>query len=201
MHSLTRREALGAAAAVLGLSQLAGPVGAAEEFNTFYGKAASASSYGGYGGNAGTNTEAEYVYDVPAGWKERVISKVEKGTNGTDSEWYNPANKKEKIYTTYLGGFRKLGPKENIINDLALSDVKIQDALGSADNFDQRERKDDAGQLYYDYEIDNPGSGHTLITVTVARNKLYAVFVMAPNAAWNKDEKMLRRMWSSFRTI
>jgi hypothetical protein len=51
------------------------------------------------------------VYDVPAGWKERVISKVEKGTNGTDSEWYNPANKREKVYTTYLGGFRKLGPK------------------------------------------------------------------------------------------
>lgn len=51
------------------------------------------------------------MYDVPAGWKERVISKVEKGTNGTDSEWYNPANKREKVYTTYLGGFRKLGPK------------------------------------------------------------------------------------------
>lgn len=90
--------------------------------------------------------------------------------------------------------------QENIINDLALSDVKIQDALGSAENLDQRERKDDAGQLYYDYEIESP-AGHTLITVTVARNKLYAVFVMAPTAAWNKDEKMLRKMWSSFRTI
>lgn len=55
------------------------------------------------------------MYDVPAGWKERVISKVEKGTNGTDSEWYNPANKKEKIYTTYLGGFRKLGPKVGFV--------------------------------------------------------------------------------------
>lgn len=82
-----------------------------------------------------------------------------------------------------------------------MSDVKIQDALGSADTFEQRERKDDAGQLYYDYEISNPGSGHTLISVTVARNKLYAVFVQAPNAAWSKDEQMLRKVWSSFRTI
>lgn len=39
MHTLTRREALGAAAAALGLSQLSAPAGAQEEFNTFYGKA------------------------------------------------------------------------------------------------------------------------------------------------------------------
>ena len=35
------------------------------EFQTYYGTAASASSYGGYGGNANKKDSAEYVFDVP----------------------------------------------------------------------------------------------------------------------------------------
>lgn len=49
-------------------------------FNVYYGTAASAANYGGYGGNASKKDSAEYVYDVPDGWKERLVSKVEKGT-------------------------------------------------------------------------------------------------------------------------
>ena len=34
-------------------------------FQTYYGTAASASSYGGYGGNANKKDSAEYIFDVP----------------------------------------------------------------------------------------------------------------------------------------
>ena len=92
-----------AAAVILGSSSAFHAV-AEGAFETYYGTAASASSYGGYGGNANKKDSAEYIYDVPAGWIERNVSKVEKGTNGTDSEWFNPKKRVEKTYLTYLSG-------------------------------------------------------------------------------------------------
>jgi len=37
-------------------------------FQTYYGTAASASSYGGYGGNANKKDSAEYIFAVPQVW-------------------------------------------------------------------------------------------------------------------------------------
>ncbi|XP_055815100.1 thylakoid lumenal 19 kDa protein, chloroplastic [Solanum dulcamara] len=169
-------------------------------YNIYYGTAASAANYGGYGGNSDKKASAEYIYDVPGGWKERLVSKVEKGTNGTDSEFYNPKKKSEKEYLTYLAGFRQLAPKDVILNNLALSDVNLQDLIANADGVTSEERKDENGQLYYDYEIDGV-SGHSLISVTCAKNKLYAHFVNAPAPEWKKDEDMLRHIHQSFKTV
>ncbi|KHN07700.1 Thylakoid lumenal 19 kDa protein, chloroplastic [Glycine soja] len=156
--------------------------------------------YGGYGGNSSKKDSAEYVYDVPAGWKERLVSKVEKGTNGTDSEFYNPKKKAEKEYLTFLAGFRQLAPKDVILNNLALSDVDLQDLIANADSVTSDEVKDDKGQLYYVYEIDGVGT-HSLISVTCAKNKLYAHFVNAPTPEWNRDKDMLRHVHESFKTV
>ncbi|KAK4379670.1 hypothetical protein RND71_001532 [Anisodus tanguticus] len=169
-------------------------------YNIYYGTAASAANYGGYGGNSDKKASAEYIYDVPDGWKERLVSKVEKGTNGTDSEFYNPKKKSEKEYLTYLAGFRQLVPKDVILNNLALSDVNLQDLIANADGVTSEERKDENGQLYYDYEIDGV-SGHSLISVTCAKNKLYAHFVNAPAPEWKKDEATLRHIHQSFKTV
>ncbi|KAK1552645.1 hypothetical protein Q3G72_020815 [Acer saccharum] len=173
---------------------------AADTFNIYYGTAASAANYGGYGGNSDKKASAEYVYDVPDGWKERLVSKVEKGTNGTDSEFYNPKKRTEKEYLTFLSGFRQLAPKDVILNNLALSDVDLQDLIASADNVASEEKKDDKGQLYYVYEINGVGA-HSLITVTCANNKLYAHFVNAPAPEWSRDEQMLRHVHESFKTV
>ncbi|WOH14655.1 hypothetical protein DCAR_0934175 [Daucus carota subsp. sativus] len=169
-------------------------------YQTYYGTAASAANYGGYGGNSNKKDSAEYIYDVPEGWKERLVSKVEKGTNGTDSEFYNPKKKTEKEYLLYLAGIRQLGPKEAILNNLALSDVDLQDLISSADSVTSEERNDDKGQVYYVYEIDGVAK-HSLISVTCARNKLYAHFVNAPTPEWNKDKETLRHVHESFKTI
>eukprot|EP00897_Mesotaenium_endlicherianum_P004082 jgi/Mesen1/3701/ME000202S02792 len=183
---------------VLGSGNL--PAFADDEFDVYYGTAASASSYGGYGGNSNKQDSAEYVYDFPTNWKERQISKVEKGTNGTDSEFYNPKKKTEKVYLTYLAGFRRLPPQENVLSNLALSDVNLQDQIGSADDIIQSERTDANGQTYYDFEIDSP-VGHSLIAVTCTKNKLYSHFVNSPVSDWARDEAKLRHIHESFKTI
>eukprot|EP00252_Welwitschia_mirabilis_P019540 TRINITY_DN4546_c0_g1_i1.p1 TRINITY_DN4546_c0_g1~~TRINITY_DN4546_c0_g1_i1.p1 ORF type:complete len:238 (+),score=10.43 TRINITY_DN4546_c0_g1_i1:142-855(+) len=135
------------------------------DYSKYYGTAGSAANYGGYGGNARKKDSAEYSYDVPRGWKERLVSKIQKGTNGTDSEFYNPKRKDEKEYLTSLPGFRTLAPKDTVLNDLALSDVSLQDMITSADNIKSKERRlGDTNQLYYDFEIDSP-VGHGLIAV------------------------------------
>ncbi|KAI4333148.1 hypothetical protein L6164_017989 [Bauhinia variegata] len=169
-------------------------------YQIYYGTAASAANYGGYGGNSSKKDSAEYVYDVPAGWKERLVSKVEKGTNGTDSEFYNPKKKTEKEYLTFLAGFRKLAPKDVVLNNLALSDVELQDLIASAENMTSEERKDEKGQVYYVYEIDGVGT-HSLISVTCAKNKLYAHFVNAPTPEWNRDKDILNHVHESFKTV
>ncbi|GAV72757.1 PsbP domain-containing protein [Cephalotus follicularis] len=171
-----------------------------QTYHIYYGTAASAANYGGYGGNSDKKTSAEYVYDVPDGWKERLVSKVEKGTNGTDSEFYNPKKRTEKEYLTFLSGFRQLAPKDAVLNNLALSDVDLQDLIAGADSVRSEERKYENGQVYYDYEIDGVGS-HSLIKVTCAMNKLYAHFVNAPTPEWNRDEETLRHIHESFKTV
>lgn len=137
---------------------------------------------------------------MPDGWKERLVSKVEKGTNGTDSEFYNPKKRTEKEYLTFLAGFRQLAPKDVILNNLALSDVDLQDLIASADKVMSEEKKYENGQIYYVYEIDGVGA-HSLISVTCAKNKLYAHFVNAPTPEWNRDEETLRHIHDSFKTV
>uniref|UniRef100_A0A0E0EN77 PsbP C-terminal domain-containing protein n=1 Tax=Oryza meridionalis TaxID=40149 RepID=A0A0E0EN77_9ORYZ len=191
-----------AAVAAAGLLALSPATAAAEaEFKVYYGTAASAANYGGYGGNASKKDAAEYVYEVPEGWKERLVSKVEKGTNGTDSEFFNPRKRSEREYLTFLAGFRALAPVGAVLDNLALSDVGLQDQIASAaDGVVSAERRDGGGQLYYEYEIAGAGA-HSLISVTCARNKLYAHFVTAPNPEWSRDEAVLRRLHQSFKTV
>ncbi|GBG77496.1 hypothetical protein CBR_g23941 [Chara braunii] len=194
--------AAGAKGVFLSMAMAAEDAEAADptSFRVYFGNAAAAASYGGYGGNASKQSEAEYTYKVPATWKEHVVSKIEKGTNGTDSEFYNPKKRSEKVYLTYLGGVPKLGPKEAILNNLALSDVSLQDALAEAEEISTGERTDAQGQVYYDYEFSTAGE-HSLITVTCKRNKLYSLFVRSPEKDFKRDESMLREIWSSFSTV
>ncbi|CAN6696921.1 unnamed protein product [Malus baccata var. baccata] len=152
-------------------------------YQIYYGTAASA-NYGSYGGNSDKKASSEYVYDVPDGWKY---------------EFYNPKKRSEKEYLTFLSGFNQLAPKDAVLNNLALSDVNLQDLLASADNVTSEERKDEKGQVYYVYEIDGVAA-HSLISVTCARNKLYAHFVNAPTTEWNRDHDLLQHVHESFKT-
>ncbi|TQE08285.1 hypothetical protein C1H46_006067 [Malus baccata] len=142
-------------------------------YQIYYGTAASAANYGSYGGNSDKKASAD--------------------------EFYNPKKKSEKEYLTFLSGFNQLAPKDAVLNNLALSDVNLQDLLASPDNVISEERKDEKGQVYYVYEIDGVAA-HSLISVTCARNKLYAHFVNAPTTEWNRDHDLLQHVHESFKT-
>ncbi|PRQ54628.1 hypothetical protein RchiOBHm_Chr1g0315791 [Rosa chinensis] len=114
-------------------------------------------------------------------------------TNGTDSEFYNPKKKTEKEYLSYLGGFWQLATKDVVLNNLALSDMNLQDLIASVDVVTLEEKKDEKGQVYYVYEI-NEVAAHSLISMTCANNKLYAHFVNAPTPEWNLDNDMLKHV-------
>ncbi|KAG0490384.1 hypothetical protein HPP92_007247 [Vanilla planifolia] len=189
-----------AAALVLSPATSLSSIAADTSFHLYYGTAASAANYGGYGGNASKQDSAEYTYDVPDGWKERLVSKVEKGTNGTDSEFFNPRKRSEREYLTFLSGIKALSPVDTVLGNLALSDVALQDQIAGADSVRSDERRDSAGQVYYSYEI-NGANSHSLISVTCKGNKLYAHFVIAPEADWIRDEATLRRLHASFKTV
>ncbi|XP_051144454.1 thylakoid lumenal 19 kDa protein, chloroplastic [Andrographis paniculata] len=192
--------AAAAAAAIAATVLTAAPPPSLAEYKVYYGTAASAANYGGYGGNSDKKASAEYVYDVPEGWKEKLVTKIQKGTNGTDSEFYNPKKKSEKEYLTFLDGFPRLAPKDVVLNNLALSDVDLQDLIAGADKVTAEEKPDEKGQVYYVYEIEG-GGGHSLISVTCTKNKLYAHFVNAPTPEWNRDQETLNHLHQSFKTI
>ncbi|CAN0864632.1 Thylakoid lumenal 19 kDa protein, chloroplastic [Linum grandiflorum] len=90
IKSLTATIAATAILTTTPFPSLASEPSSSSSYTLYYGTAASAANYGGYGG------------------------KVEKGTNGTDSEFFNPKKKTEKEYLTFLSGFRTLAPRDAI---------------------------------------------------------------------------------------
>jgi hypothetical protein len=166
----------------------------------FYGEATSSSSYGGYGGNENNFDKFKYYFDVPAGWEQDSVNKVEKSTNGTDNRWKSKTLKGAIVYSVTLAGYAKL--KEDraaIISDLALSDYNLQDAIIAADSFVVSDRDVD-GQLYVDYELVG-FFGHIFASITVYAGRLYSVFAVAPDGASDVDVAAAKRCRDSFATI
>ena len=144
----------------------------------FYGEATSSSSYGGYGGNENNFDKFKYYYDVPQGWEQDTVNKVEKSTNGTDNRWKSKKNKDAKVYSITLAGYGKLKEdREAIISDLALSDYNLQDAIIGADSFVTKDRDVD-GQTYVDYDLVG-FYGNIFASITVYGGRLYSVFALS----------------------
>ena len=163
----------------------------------FYGEATSSSSYGGYGGNENNFDKFKYYYDVPQGWEQDTVNKVEKSTNGTDNRWKSKKNKDAKVYSITLAGYGKLKEdREAIISDLALSDYNLQDAIIGADSFVTKDRDVD-GQTYVDYDLVG-FYGNIFASITVYGGRLYSVFAFVPEG---EGVEAGRRMRDSFATI
>ena len=163
----------------------------------FYGEATSSSSYGGYGGNENNFDKFKYYYDVPEGWEQDTVNKVEKSTNGTDNRWKSKKNKDAKVYSITLAGYGKLKEdREAIISDLALSDYNLQDAIIGADSFVTKDRDVD-WQTYVDYDLVG-FYGNIFASITVYGGRLYSVFAFVPEG---ESVEAGRRMRDSFATI
>ena len=203
---LDRRHALFAMATAMTLSGAAPRANAEAIVNPqpldagwlrFYGEATSSSSYGGYGGNENNFDKFKYYYDVPEGWEQDTVNKVEKSTNGTDNRWKSKKNKDAKVYSITLAGYGKLKEdREAIISDLALSDYNLQDAIIGADSFVTKDR-DVNGQTYVDYDLVG-FYGNIFASITVYGGRLYSVFAFVPEG---ESVEAGRRMRDSFATI
>ena len=171
-------EAAPAAAAPAADARLAGlppPDDVPPGYVRYYGRATSVSSYAGYGG---ADDNFRYSFYDPAGWKSGTVSKVMKSTNGTDCLFSNPAKKSQQAYVvSFLGSSyeRLKEDRASIINDLALSDSIILDALNFADKVEVV-NKTKGGQAYVDFDILG-GGDDIYVSCTSDGARLFALFV------------------------
>lgn len=156
----------------------------------YYGRATSVSSYAGYGGS---DENYRYSFVLPADWKAGTVSKVMKSTNGTDCLFTNPAKKGQSAYVvSFLGSSyeRLKDDRASIINDLALGDSAIQDALSFADRVDVINKTKD-GQAYVDFDI--VGGGDAIyVSVTSDGSRLFALFATGGRDEANDIGRVIR---------
>lgn len=175
----------------------------AEGYQIFYGKDAPPSSYGGKEG--ATKEEAKYSFEYPDAWKSINVNKVQKGSQGIDCIIQNPRNKGQQITVVTFGragednkGFR-LNDVDTTIAGFAGADYDLQDALSDLTDKKTSERDVD-GQLFYDIQLDSADVTY-LMSVTTNRGKVYALFVKSPSRGFKADEKDLRHVVETFKTV
>ncbi|PNW85945.1 hypothetical protein CHLRE_03g198850v5 [Chlamydomonas reinhardtii] len=201
---LGRRELLGLAAGIAMSSALPVlPVKADGEYATFLGYATPPTSYGGYGGNA--KEAPRYTFEYPAGWKEEIPSKVEKGTQGVDGRVVNPRGKDQRAFVVTLAragednkSFR-LTDLDSTLSGFAGADYDLQDALSSATNRTTSSREV-GGATFYDYDIESPDY-HYLVAITVSNGKVFSLFVRSPTKSFPANEAKLRHIVETFRLL
>jgi len=130
---------------------------------------------------------------LPQGWKSGTVSKTMKSTNGTDCIFTNPGKKGQSVYVvSFLGASyeRLKEDRTSIINDLALSDSAIQDALSFADKVEVT-NKTKNGQAYADFDI--IGGGEAIyVSVTSDGSRLFALFVTGAGPGPDDQARIMR---------
>lgn len=138
---------------------------------------------------------------MPDGWSEATIGKVEKAYNGTDTKWLDPQGKSQAYVVTYSGYTELKNDRRSMLDDLALSDASLQDALQSSDASVSVSESSGGGPrrtVYFD--VDAP-TERSLAAVTVDEERLYALFVRSRPSTFSRDADTFRRIQSSFRVL
>ncbi|KAK3281124.1 hypothetical protein CYMTET_11072 [Cymbomonas tetramitiformis] len=171
------------------------------ELVTYYGAADPPATYGGRGGT--TRELARYSYLLPSSWKEDLVNKVEKGTNGTDSRFLSPsARKKSKVYCISLkneGGATgfKMKDMDQTLAGLAGSDSFFQNALFEGE-ITSKEKVERNGELFFDYVVEGPQN--YLISITTRQGRVFGFFINANTKTFRDDQELFSTMRDSFRT-
>ena len=199
--------ALGVVGAAPALAAMGGPApvrAEEEELETFWGAANPPATYGGTSRTA--PDQARYSFLYPAGWTEEFPNKVEKGTNGTDSRLVKKI-KKERVYVVSLSrlgedvgkGYNAAKDLDKTLQGLAISDYNLQDALNTAEDIVVNKRELENGQAFFDVDI--LSSIRYMATLTSdGGGRFYAMFISAPEKAFESDRPLFETMRKSFRT-
>ena len=119
-----------------------------------------------------------------------------------------PPQKKKKVQQAYLITFGragednkkfKLGDVERTLEGFAGADYNLQDALTAATD-KKAQRREGSEQEFYDYEVAGPDFTY-LAAVTLNSGKVFALFVSSPTKSFKSDERALRHIVESFKTI
>ena len=93
----------------------------------------------------------------------------------------------------------KLGDVERTLEGFAGADYNLQDALTAATD-KKAQRREGSEQEFYDYEVAGPDFTY-LAAVTLNSGKVFALFVSSPTKSFKSDERALRHIVESFKTI
>ena len=140
-----------------------------------------------------------FVY--PADWTPDTVSKTMKAVNGTDCKFSPPGRKTQSVYAISFQGSSYERLKEDragIINDLALSDSLIQDALSFAEEVKVSETKLE-GQDYVYFDIVTGNNEGILVAVTCDGSRLYALFCTGASTAADSPARLVRDSLRSLR--
>ncbi|WIA39090.1 hypothetical protein OEZ86_005231 [Tetradesmus obliquus] len=198
---MARREALLASIALPLLMQQSAQADA--EYNKFFGMASPPTSYGGYGGNA--NESPKYTFEYPAGWKQEVPSKVEKGTQGIDGRVVNPRSKDQRAFVITLtragedNARFQLTDTESTFASFAGADYDLQDALSDATNTEKSESEKE-GIKFFNYKIDSPAYVY-LSSIAVKDGKVFALFVRSPSRLYGAAANDLQHIVDTFKLL
>ena len=121
------------------------------------------------------------------------MSKTMKAVNGTDVLFVNPSRPSQRAYAVSFAGQSYQVLKEDrrsIVNDLALSDSLIQDALSFADEVRVSERTV-RGRPVADFDIVT-GNEAIYLAVTCDGARLYGLFVLGGTSADNDPARTIR---------
>eukprot|EP00878_Enallax_costatus_P000483 GHUV01000575.1.p1 GENE.GHUV01000575.1~~GHUV01000575.1.p1 ORF type:complete len:249 (+),score=50.67 GHUV01000575.1:148-894(+) len=200
MPMMARRELLAAMTLAPMLVQQSAE---AADYATFFGYATPPTSYGGYGGNA--SETPRYTFEYPAGWKQEVPSKVEKGTQGIDGRVVNPRSKDQRAFVISLAragednkSFR-LTDIESTFASFAGADYDLQDAISDATSTDKSESEKD-GVKFFNYDIASPAYRY-LSSIAVKDGKVFALFVRSPSRLYANAEPDLKHIVATFKLL
>jgi len=158
-----------------------------------------------YGGTASTTKEfARYSFLYPEEWKEQIINKVEKGTNGTDCRLTGSPRTKEQIYIVVLQrlgedlkGY-KVNDVEKALSGIAVADAKLQDALAQSETKTFVRREVD-GQVFFDLDLNSISPFYITLTNDGA-GRYFAAFITANAKGFAANKELYAKMRNSFRT-
>ena len=135
---------------------------------------------------------------IPDDFDETKIGKIEKATQGIDSRWRGPS-RGEEVYVVSIPGFAKLSARDEILDNLAVSNIDLQDKLYQ--QLDYKDYEKTVGeQTYYCYELQTEVD-MTLVSVTAYGGRFYGAFVTTPLRKYEDDKGKYERMIDSFSII
>ena len=161
---------------------------------------------GTYGRSARTQpSQARYEFEYPEGWEEENVNKIEKGTSGTDSRVKGKGGL--EIYVTSLtrlgedkGFVLNAKQIERTLTGLAISNYKLQDALGSGTlTSSTREGGEKGDQLFIDVKIDYDTTFYGTLTNDGA-GRFYALWCVAPKRRFGSKKATFDHAIETFKT-